>query len=268
MDSYEQCIHGGLQYTQRATENRRILENNPDFVEAIHNGQRTLYNIRTGGFFADPTVEYNEGHRSLEFASGFCSPLGSAEIQPLPSTYHRRVSTTPEHPSSRSDPSIDSWSASDVSREYHTKPLNTPNRAWKRTPSLLRQEIKAEIMPADLAAEILECVDLYEPAVLMAVGLTLEHIEEARRVHYGLQRDIDAEDQERTEEFYEQVTESAQITTSSDTPSVSNHSYCKSGSKHGMIRRYISFRRPMERVSRFCSRMLSKSKVSDNCDCE
>ncbi|KAH0611028.1 uncharacterized protein H6S33_011455 [Morchella sextelata] len=89
MDSYEHCIDGGLQYSQRAKQNRRILENNPDFVEAIHNGQRTFYNIRTGGFFADPTVEYNEGHKGLAFASGPYSSLRSAEIQPLPSTHHR-----------------------------------------------------------------------------------------------------------------------------------------------------------------------------------
>jgi hypothetical protein len=268
MDSYEHCIDGGLQYSQRAKQNRRILENNPDFVEAIHNGQRTFYNIRTGGFFADPTVEYNEGHRGLAFASGPYSSLRSAEIQPLPSTHHRGVSSTPEYPSSRSDPPTDSWGASRASHEYRTKPLNAPNRAWKRTPSPLCQEIKAETMPADLAAEILECVDLYEPATLMAVGLTLEHIEEARRVHYGLQRELDGEDQERMEELYEQVAESAQIPTSPDTGSVSNLSYCKSGPKHAMVRRYSIFSRPMERVSCFCSRILSKSKVSDNSDSE
>ncbi|RPB07271.1 hypothetical protein P167DRAFT_549910 [Morchella conica CCBAS932] len=261
MNSYEHYIDGGLQYTQRATENRRILEDNPDFVEAVHNGQHTFYNIRTGGFFADPTVEHNEGHRSLAFASGSYSSLGSAETQPFPSTHHRGVSSIPEYSSSGSDPSTESWGASHASREYRNKPLNTPNRAWKRTPSPLRQGINAEIMPADLAAEILECVDLYEPATLMAVGLTLEHIEEARRVHYGLRRELDAEDQERAEELYEQVAESAQILTSPYTGSVSNLSYYKSEPEHGMIRRYSSFRRPMERVSRFCSRMLNKSKM-------
>ncbi|KAI5840397.1 hypothetical protein DFP73DRAFT_597373 [Morchella snyderi] len=267
-NSYEHCIDRDLQYTQRAKQNRRILEDSPDFIEAVHNGQRTFYNIRTGGFFADPTVGYNEGHRSLVFASGFCDSLGSAEIQPPPSSRHHRVSSTPEYHSCSSDPPTDSWDALRASHEYHIKPLNAPNRAWKRTPSPLCQEMKVESMPADLAAEILECVGLYELATLMAVGLTLEHIEEARRVHYGRQRELGVEYQERTEELYEQVAEPPQIRTSPDTGPVGNLSDCKSGPKHGMIRRDSSFSRQMKRFSRFCARISSKRKVGDNSSSE